>query len=305
MSQETENRKVIALVIVAIVIAILMCVYVFWLLFGGSEQEGPAQEQVTTFPDSEQVQEIVLLDDEDETTAGTYQPPVGTATDTAEEILVAVESDWRDEVIKYSNNQSSYTEEAPANEVEEPIYVYENYDEDYDSPVVSSPPPSYVTPSRSAYISPNDIPISIIYDKLSESSFSNCGKINAPNTEEGLEELLLSIAKNPEAICLGKAIAKNCEGARVAVSNSFYSGYIYVAERNDGVCGIGSTFDRNMVSLCSVEDLMNLNTNQQNNFSYWQNLFDDDPGQTFADAYEGSLNYSESGKAVDCQLYRL
>jgi len=300
MSSDTEKRKVILLVVGGVLLAILVCIYAFWKLFGSSP-EVPIRDQVTVFPASETASNTLMINDANDVPSSVpNQLPVNTATDTPSDIQPSTEqeSDWRDEVIEYSyDNSSSFSNNPLASDVTAPTPV----DVPEISPVPYSPPPSYVTPRR-IY---NPSQFYTKFPELSENNFSDCGEVEVPTTQGEINSLISTLAEKAEVICLGKAIANNCSGARAKVFSIYTSGYLYVAERNDGVCGIGSSVDNDKVTLCSVEATMNDSTNEQKSLAEWQKIFKDEPGQTIADVFTNILAapvVSIEGPGSDCQV---
>lgn len=145
-------------------------------------------------------------------------------------------------------------------------------------------------------------------ETLTVTRFKSCGTVTLGASESAIERYLSTIADTSEASCLGQAVANNCEDSRVSVSAFLgqVSGSVYVAERNDGECGVGVHFDGDEVlTLCSIADSLNTNlsASDQKTFTEWQAVFRREPGKTFASLI--SEDEFDIVNPVSCISYRL
>lgn len=148
-------------------------------------------------------------------------------------------------------------------------------------------------------------------EKLKNTSFKNCGSASLGATEGAIEKYLSSLANKSEASCLGKAVANDCQSARVRMSAVYgtVTGSVYVTERNDGVCGVGIKIDGHIessVPFCSITDLLNTTvlSEDHKDFAGWANVLEKEPGKTI----ETLLIASESqtfAQPVNCISYEL
>ena len=305
----------ILLAVGGILIALAVLFFAGWQLFGTAVEETPVREQPTLFPPSQMNDGVKSVDDQNTLPDKPNQLPVELATSSPESteppLGGKLQADWRDEIVEVSS--PDYDSVAPDNDsptYSEPSYT-ENPPPTYQTPTDNHqsyylPPPTY-TPST--YTPPVNYYPTQLYPELSANQFTSCGRITLPNTssESRINRFIASLGRNSATICLGKAIAEDCRSSEVRVSGADISGYLYVTERNDGVCALGSSVDDDTATFCSVEGLMNSSTEDQKSFREWQASFANDPGQTFVDGYQNSLNLDETVTASvsDCIIYKI
>ncbi|MCA9358837.1 hypothetical protein KC926_01375 [Candidatus Kaiserbacteria bacterium] len=148
------------------------------------------------------------------------------------------------------------------------------------------------------------------FEKLGQkvSNAYNCGEIELPSGI-GLALFAFSAEYNPAVICLGESVAKKCRLSKVEIlSESSLVGNILVGDLLDGQCGVGTYSDPESAILCSVEKMMNANSEEQLSLSAWQKVFKSEPGKTFASLYinnQSAFSDPSVAEKFDCKTYSL
>lgn len=166
----------------------------------------------------------------------------------------------------------------------------------------------------STSISPPEIvPLSVVvpnttYPSLGKVKFDECGTLVVPSGPT-LALFAFTAGKDPTVVCLGEAVAKRCNDSKTEIQkDGLLAGFVYVIERPDKVCSVGlSTESSEVVSLCSIEKIMNSNVEKKKNFTEWQKVFKAEPGTTFASMYfDNSSKLSDPALAsqFDCQTFK-
>lgn len=310
----TNDKSLYLLIAASVFLVILSGVFVFWILFGGKGTEDTSGGQAVTFPTGGRAEDVQLPIDPVETNPLSTQNPEDIVTEPIE-VINDTNSDWRDEVVEYES--ADIVADTLPNDV--------SIEDDYIDPYNTSdlyykpiPPSSFhlLTPFRPTQ--PPIITDALLssappqeYTELSESNFTNCGQISVPyfSTEGSMINFISGLDNDRSVRCLGEAIVDDCDGAHMRLSGSI-SGYLYVSERNDGECGVGPTIEGNdeVVMLCKVEDIMNEARNEYRTFEEWQEVFSEDPGGVFVEAFVSGLtdvNVTNQQALSNCPTYGL
>ncbi|MEN9922339.1 MAG: hypothetical protein RL097_616 [Candidatus Parcubacteria bacterium] len=322
---DSNNRKII--VLVAVIVVILVAVFIFTLNQLLRPDETASDPTVVPFPDSEVRTDIApVTSNEAGAPAATTSTPfssndvVSEATE-ANSVLVTSESDWREQVVTYGSpvqSGSGVVNQVPATPAPvqsgSPYSVddlvanglvldYNSYNWAYPTSydmgngTVISADDLENADSFAAAISPFDSAVETFAEAQS------CGVLRLPSSVSALEKFIREIDTEDQVICMGEAIANDCESAKlVAAGSEGDKYYIYVGEREDGVCSVGSTSEEAYVSLCALEAVMDENTNNNYSLTKWLSIFDDEPGESFA-----SLFSTETGLITgsDCVMTKV
>jgi hypothetical protein len=147
------------------------------------------------------------------------------------------------------------------------------------------------------------------YPSIKNVSFRDCGQLIVP-TGFGLAMFSLTLGSDTVIECLGEAVASaSCSAyeAEVMMDNSVTSLYV-VSRPDDEVCSVGIPANANLLSLCSVESLMDVGFSEDKTFRQWQRDFKNNPGKSFASLYfENSTAFQSSNNlsVYDCKLYEM
>lgn len=177
------------------------------------------------------------------------------------------------------------------------------------------PPKQPVTldyePVAPVYVAPSSTPEDNSepqYEKLDDVSWKDCGSLKVPSGF-GLAMFALTAPTEPAVICLGETIANSCGSSYANVSLDAYSSFkLFVNERPDGVCGVGINVSAKLISLCSVEKVLDLGSGTDKTFKEWQSDFKLDPGSSFATMYFNNTSVFTDPSAVikyDCRIYEI
>lgn len=170
----------------------------------------------------------------------------------------------------------------------------------------SQPTPTYIPPAATSdpvYVPPAPIEV----PTFSANSLQDCGTIEIPSSLSAQQRLLNSAASHPVVECLGEAIGEGCVAAeaRIEVAGDVVN-TLYVVERNDGVCSLGSSVGGDTVSLCSLTSIMRESTGEDRSFDEWAEEFAADPGDTLADLITTNPNIlSTATYEYECEFYEL
>jgi hypothetical protein len=243
-------------------------------------------------PDTLHLEDDNSIQNDDNAQINTF-PNVGTTTKIVQEKI-----DWRDEVIAFSPETFS-----------ENIVVYEDVEKEsvpQPEPVVeTSPAPPAKIKLPDSYVnfsgSNNDLDIS-------QKDIMSCGELKYPVDEYGDKRSILSLAEEDVVVCLGEAVANDCESASVTTrSTDGYVSRVYVLPQTDGSCGISIATLEDKVKLCSIEKVLNsrLHPDQQKIFADWQKDFVTNPGDTITTAYFNVLFETDADylATIGCKWY--
>lgn len=292
--------------IAALVMLVLIFVLLYVVFFSSKE---PTNETISAFPESgdrtdfspEQYVEYVneaaaptstALDE----SAATDEQRVQAST-VPSELQRGNNSDWRNDVVSYgeqgvegqpssSEQASLYTEVTPYDDSLATEAV-ESLDYDY-----SKYYPELITLGDGTVMRLED---ALNYEKFTDAvnpipsltdvfaGVESCGEIRFPASETAQKELVSNIDKNEVAICLGRAAVDDCKPARAMVytPNRLEIG-LYIARRDDGVCGIGNMLYGGYVDMCSLTKSLHLQSDTQG-YDHLQILYADDPGRIVQD----------------------
>lgn len=303
MAVDSDSKKIIILGSIAIILLIVVLFIVFTQLFSNP---APANEQYANFPDSglrdEQapVKEVLVPVVAPEEPGVVFDPVEETGPET---VVTAPYSDWRDEIVSVSSNEGeaggTYTPPATTDSslqtkdsqaADDLIIEYQQNN----SPLPYSDVDEF-------YDSLNIFP-SFQMDKK---DVNNCGEITVPTSESAYSRFISDIDENEVVICLGEAVANDCETAYAEydITEDIQSS-VYVAKREDGVCSVAQYYGHTHINFCSLVSVMESMTGVSNNFDTWQKEFATDPGETFSQLFteqEGSP--ASFGK--DCILHEI
>lgn len=310
MAKSSDKSKLYLLIAAGIFLVVLAIVFVFWLLFR-PQTEVPAPEQGATFPQGETVDTRVPIDTVEPQTP-VDQPPTEVVDQNETDVVEVPRPDWRDGFVKYDTHASDQTESEVVSPVTDTTVPFDVNDLYY----VPRTPPDLMTldqieipsslPDAPDYLS--SLPDDIQYPELNNTKFDNCGSISLPVSENGFETFVSKLGDDSEMICLAKAIADNCDGARTKLTGSI-SEYLYVTERNDGVCSVGSaSVDDDIIMLCSIEAILNQSKNETKSLTEWQKVFEDNPGQILIDTYFKPFYDFSAATALtpaNCKIFQL
>jgi hypothetical protein len=288
--QEDRDNRVTILQILCVALFILLLICVLCKLFfcvPESDENTPNPEQFTSFPPSELASDI----EEEQYVKDTEVTPTPVAT-LPNNTFKRNTSNWRDEVVDHSSIPQTQVPNTTGEEYIRSLYVPPAAD--------PTPPPIVYEP----YVPPE------VYPELLVNEFDSCGTVVIPDPDNKLENAMFvaTFGRNPTAICMGTAIANDCDASRAYYTQGIDSGYVYIARRNDGVCGVGLSDDGTTVQLCSIEDLMNVSMKDSKSFAEWQLLYAEKPGQTFVNAYLSGLTTSVvafDSSTSHCQFFAL
>lgn len=313
MNLDKSTHKIIFLAIVGVSIAILALVFAYFLIFNSSDTS-TTDKQFTTFPDGG-IREIPGVDQAGSIDDSVTAPQIPISNEELEinqNNFNYDEIDWRDEIIQPNsyntvpsqvNVKQSTTEDAKANI--DALYAaaetLSNYKPKYPDEW-AFPTNNLESMSFSEYSKMFDPPV------IDTDSFTNCKEINLPSNASEQERSISDLENNSSTICMGKAVANNCTSAK-AVVNGDVSQTVYVMEREDGECSIGTAYGNSAyVSLCSIKDMLNAMTGEKKEFSEWRIKFSTEPGKTFAALYFGSLDGLSKAittNALSCKSFKL
>lgn len=170
---------------------------------------------------------------------------------------------------------------------------------------------SYVTPNQVSEISTVNIAqpeIKLLdYPSLGSVKWKKCGTLTVP-TGLALATFSFTAGSDPAVECMGEAVAKRCASSQLEVVNEGeIVGSMYVLERSDDVCSVGVPAGDGLISLCSVEKIMNAGAGEEKSFKQWQAVFKTEPGDTFASMYfdnSSALSNPASASIFDCRTYK-
>jgi len=310
MKDDSAKKKL--LTIAALVVAV--CVLAFLVIFsrlntgGGQEPEQP----VTAFPASE---DEVVVEPQEEVVL-VPEPVVEPSVVTNDPLEEDTVYQWESEVNEFS--RPSLNENQPIIRVEDesPFSIDDlshlnlGPEPAAESTFVPPPtaPPTVITPSVIIPTILEEEPVE--YPDLGNKRFSDCGDITIP-TGFGVAFFSVSAGSNPTVVCLGEAVASSGCGSDSAtiLSSGEEVGSVYVTKRpGDNVCSVGTLLDEGLLSLCSVEKLMDIGTGEDKSMSQWRSDFSDDPGGMFADMYFNNTEAFGDLSALDtydCELYSM
>lgn len=301
---DSNNRKIIVLVVVIVVILVAVFIFTLNQLLGPDETT--SDPTVTPFPDSEVRTDVEpVVSDEEQTPSATTSVPLSSDVVTepieANAVPATPESDWREQVVTYGSpaqSGSGVVDQAPATSVPAQSNTPYSVDDlvanglvlDYNS--YNWAYPTSYDMGNGTVISADDLenadafaaaisPFDSAVETFTEAR--SCGVLRLPSSESALEKFVREVDTEDQVICMGEAVANNCEPAKlIATGSEGDSYYIYVGEREDGVCSVGTTSEEAYVSLCALEAVMDENTNSNYSLTKWFSVFEEEPGESFA-----------------------
>ena len=298
---DSDTKKIIFLGVVAVVFMIIAVLSFFFR--GALEEEAPPvvynnieTVNIQPLPSEMPIEEEVAPVSEVETEEVVL--PETAAVDWRDDVVVIESQSFSDESsLGLGNNLNQSETEVSSPYIPPQPYVYESpeiaeyipFPEDYfDTDTTQTP----VVPT-----------IEMEYKQFPKLRFDSCGSVTAP--DDPIEQLLFlqKLESNTAVTCMGKAVADDCDAAKVKARVTSYdeTGDVYVAERPDGVCGVGGEFN-GLVTLCSIVDIMNSGNAETEDFDHWKKVFATDPGSTFVQMYYAYVA-NPSGQNVDCVTY--
>ncbi|NCT02133.1 hypothetical protein GW766_02700 [Candidatus Parcubacteria bacterium] len=310
---DSNNRKVIILAVVAVVVLVAVFIFTLNQLLNPSE---PSGENVTAFPESGDRTDIPppITDEFSEEYVPTTFPEevVPEQPDFSAE-LAANESDWREPIIAYSEQPTAGTDGVTSIDTTSISVRSSSSVDDFiasgglDYSKYESMYPASFDMGNGRVVTFEDLknPASFAqavnpYPSLVD-DFANaklCGTVKVPQTESGQAKFYNDLPKYIEVICLGEAVANKCSPAITEVIGpEGIPFWVYVGERTDGVCGVGTTVVPKYVSLCNLASVLNTNTDNSYTFNQWISSFKSEPGKTFAKIFTSE---SRSISGSDC-----
>ncbi len=311
---DSNNRKVIILAVVAVVILVAVFIFTLNQLLGPDKSS--SEDAVTSFPESDTRTDIPPIINEDVEQQPATSTPVSIdnqATDTVEPQPVITESDWRESVVSYGGqaqtNQSASTAETPVTSgspysVDDLVanglvldYDYSwAYPTSYDMGGGRTLTPEDLANPTAFAAAVNPIPSLVsAFEKV-----KSCGSLQVPSSESEQARFLNELDTYQPVICMGEAAADNCESAWAQVTNpDGMAMSVYLAEREDGTCAVGTSYLSTYVSLCNFTDVMNTKTGDNLSYFEWLEVFKDEPGESFAKIFSSGTG-DISG--TDCVL---
>jgi len=315
---ESDTKKIIVLGITALVLIIGIFIFAFGQLFG--DKETTNEEVIAPFPENtyrDDVAEIPVTDQ-----VVTTLPLVSSTSDSSltnlenipEVLQGGEEADWRDDVFSLIDEQTQATNEnsgsvsvTPTN----PSIETNDLQIDYD---YSSYYPTYVSLPNGEQILLEDAqdqekfleavnPIPVLTELFS--TVESCGRLKMPSSERAIDDFFDKLETYDEVICLGEATIADCEPAWTEViTPEGITMWVYVAEREDGVCGFGNTYKQDYVSLCDLEAALNETVNNDVSLTEWFLEYQDEPGALFARLYNSANSFTGASN-MDCIKHQI
>ena len=277
MKLDSVTRNIVILVVLIFSLSIGL---VLWLLYGGTGGSD-SDDQYTNLPQSGREVNVNERRDtnpsqnnnEQTTSPVTVVNPV----EVEEEIETLLQTDWREEVVTYDTgsvpvNPNASVSQTGASEQIDFMEVNTVGDLFPDGYLPSGTPIDPNQPIWSTATNEQEVllemeqriesamlfspPKNIFesYPVLANSSYDYCGTMPLPSAnfpldeDEDVDEIDYTTAN-----CMGKAIADGCEPVESTLFlSSDVKGIIRIVERDDGQCTIGTTFDQNIINLCTI-----------------------------------------------------
>ena len=307
----TERNKVLLLGGVGMTVVILLLLLVVSRF---SDLPGATTIQDDTLVNQvDGTQPVQAVNEDESDTVSEVSEPFLAQPNSQPTLDEAPEQSWQDKVVQYDQAPGNTEVNAPATESQgsgSPYSIADlpnldlNINDNSTGYVPPPPKPIVVNPPASN----NDDDATIA--TLKSVSFRTCGSVSIP-TGFGLALFALSAKNDPAIECLGKAIAsQSCGDVSASIeSDGEALGTVYVTARpDDSVCSVGVPASGGEVSLCSVEQLMNIGLKENKTMAQWQVYFADDPGRAFTDLYvknSDALQDPNQARAYDCKTYEL
>lgn len=315
---DSNNRKVIILAVVAVVILIAVFIFTLNQLLGPDKSS--SEDVVTSLPESDTRNDIPPIINDgvvQQPATSTSESVDNQATDTVVEPQPLItESDWRESVVSYGGqaqtNQSASTAEAPVTSgspysVDDLVanglvldYDYSwAYPTSYDMGGGRTLTPEDLANPTAFAAAVNPIPSLV----NSFAKVKSCGSLKVPASEGEQARFLNELETYQPVICMGEAVADNCEFAWAQVTNpDGIAMSVYLAEREDGTCGVGTSYLPTHVSLCNFTDVMNAKTGDSLSYFEWLEVFMDEPGESFAKIFSSGTGEISGADCVLSQV---
>lgn len=145
---------------------------------------------------------------------------------------------------------------------------------------------------------------------LPDSSPQDCGTLTIPASAFGIAFFSTGLSRNPEVICMGEAVADNCDmHALSVVSSDGLDGTAYIAEDPGGQCGVGfQDTGSDVVVLCDLLTILNETYSESFTWAMWRQRFDEDPGGWMSGLISSNFGMLTNPAAADtfgCVEYAL
>jgi len=314
MGESNSRKRIIILVSIGLLITIVAVILAFIRFQTSADEATVGNTTPIEFPSGgEYVNEVVIP--EGPNTIETFEPEEQIEITPQLQVAETQEpAPWQVDIVDYSAETNAFTQE-----VEPPTQPVSNYsidDLDLDlningntqsvAPAAAPQRPIYI-PSTPDTSQESQVP-ELDFPSMSNIRFTSCGSVTVP-TGFALALFTLSAKSNPTVICLGEAIANsNCGNKRATVqSEGVDVGAVFIAERpDDNVCSVGAPLSDELISMCSVERLMDVGTGEDQTLSQWRQYFKDEPGRAFADLYfknQDAFSNPSAEDLYDCKVY--
>jgi hypothetical protein len=313
---DSEKRKLAIMGILSVLILIAIFILLYFTLFKPKDE--PSEEATASaFPESSERIDTTPITEDNNYVGVSATSSVDTeasATESEENIPAELvkngESDWRNEMIIYSsqdetnpsNENMSTAANNSANDLSDPTgtIVEDEFEIDYD---YSTYYPEFIEFG-------NDGQLMRLEDMLGRDQFistlnqtpsladefvsvESCGTVDVSFSED--DEIQTSeLDEYEESICFGEAILRDCRSATISIQVQNNILHMYVTERENGICSIGSGYLPTHATFCDLHmesrDLEKQYTNE--------------PGKLFKDLFEREIS-GESSSDSSCQLYEV
>ncbi len=318
---KNSNRNLLIGGGILVVLLIALFIYMF-TQFLGTDDTAP-EETTTPFPESGLRDDLGPTDGGDgyvgfassTDNLGTGLPDPTPTTNIPSRPLAGQEADWKDEVVSYTG-PGQVVVPSTGNTSGSPLVPTGDYsistDFMFDIDQMSRTPSQVKLPN--GVVVPYEDLTNL--DKMMKAYQNNpslveefatvksCGQLTMPRSEKAVEQFFAQLHTFPEIACLGNAVADNCKSTWLDVMTQYRIPLrVYVAERNDGVCGYGNTNVKGSVELCSIAFAMNTINEDSKTFDQWMKEFESEPGETFAQLYTELTPDSGVGGFMDCVMY--
>lgn len=317
---DSEKSKLILIAIAAIVISILIFFFLYKLF--SDPEAGVIDTTPVSFPDSVERSDLQPTDEDTTvvvapTSSDPVQPVVEAETETDSkpfELQGQTVGNWRDDVVSYSQQGSGITSstagegsvsDLPDSVVNSETAISYDYSDYF---------PETVTLANGQTILLED---ALDFEKYKEAinpipslaeefnSVESCGTVEIPEGTSALKAFLNELDQSEAATCLGEAVLHDCDLAWVLVTTADQSPmWVYVAMRDDGVCGLGNTYQADSVNLCDMTATLNYITKQDYTFDDYVKSYTDQPGMIFKDIYSTDAAFMGVSN-LDCQLHEV